>query len=143
MAGGAVSVVADALMNPDRPARGMEQIPFLSIGLVAPVGTRSKNQFYEFREDITKAVSGANLLKDDPAAFNAFYRKNKHLINAAPVINQRLRALKQLRTARKAYETDPVMTSDQKREALLEVKRMENQVLADMKRFESQVRKMK
>ena len=143
MAGGAVSVAADALMNPDRPARGMEQIPFLSIGLVAPVGTRSKNQFYEFREDITKAVSGANLLKDDPAAFNAFYRKNKHLINAAPVINQRLRALKQLRTARKAYETDPVMTSDQKREALLEVKRMENQVLADMKRFESQVRKMK
>jgi len=143
MAGGAVSVVADGLMNPSRPDRGMEQIPFLSIGLVAPVGTRAKNQFYEFREDITKAVSGANLLKDNPAAFEAFYKKNQHLINAAPIMNQRLRALKTLRAQRKAFETDPAMSGEAKREALLELQRVENEVIADMKKFEAEIRRMK
>ena len=143
MAGGAVSVVADALMNPNRPDRGMEQIPFLSIGLVAPVGTRSKNEFYEFRDDVAKAVSGANLLKDDPVAFEAFYKKYGHLVKAAPFMNQKLRALKTLRAYRKDYETDPVMSGEQKREAILELQRRENEITADVKRFESQVRRNK
>jgi hypothetical protein len=58
-------------------------------------------------------------------------------------MNQKLRALKTIRAYRKDYETDPVMSGEQKREAILELQRRENEIIADVKRFESEVRRNK
>lgn len=140
MAGGAISVVADSLLNPSRPGRGPEQIPFLSIGLVAPVGTRTKNEFYEFREKVTEAVSGLNTLKtDNPNAVDAFVRKNAAYLEAAPYINNYLQYLKRIRATKKAYETAPDMTSEEKRQAILELQRAEQELLKDFRQLRSTV----
>jgi len=134
MAGGAISVVADSLMNPARPDRGPEQIPFLSIGMVAPVGRRTTDEFYDFREKVTEAVSGLNFLKDkDPKDYEAFLRKNESLLSVAPYVNNYVRQLTRIRDVRKAYETDTEMTGAEKREALLELRRVEQEVLKDFR----------
>jgi hypothetical protein len=126
MAGGAVSVVADSLMNPSRPDRGPEQIPFLSIGLVAPVGTRSKNEFFDFRNKVTEAVVGARETAErEPENYDNFVRRNAHLMEAAPFINNYMKRLERIRAARKSYENDIYMSGAEKREKLLELQRLE------------------
>ena len=142
MAGGAVSVVTDALMNPNRPDRGMEQIPFLSIGLVAPVGSRTKNEFYEFREKVTEAVSGMNFLAtNNPEAVDAFIRKNEAYLEAAPYVNNYLQYLKRVREMRKMYESDPYMTGAEKHEALLDLQKQEQELLSGFRGLRSAVMK--
>jgi hypothetical protein len=121
-------------MNPARPDRGPEQIPFLSIGMVAPVGRRTTDEFYEFREKVTEAVSGLNFLKDkDPKDYETFLRKNESLLSVAPYVNNYVRQLTRIRDVRKAYETDTEMTGAEKREALLELRRVEQELLKDFR----------
>jgi hypothetical protein len=134
MAGGAISVVADSLMNPSRPDRGPEQVPFLSIGLVAPVGTRSKNEFYDFRQQVTEAVTGARLTAErEPQNYAAFERKNAHLLEAAPFVNNYVKRLDRIRDARKSYENDIYMSGAEKREKLIELQQLENEAIKDFR----------
>jgi len=142
MVGGAVSIVADSLLNPSRPDRGPEQIPFLSIGLVAPVGSRTKNEFYEFREKVTEAVSGMNFLAtNNPEALDAFIRKNEAYLEAAPYVNNYLQYIKRVREMRKMYESDPYMTGAEKREAILDLQKQEQELLSGFRELRSAVMK--
>jgi len=128
------SVMIDAMMNPTRPDRNMNQLPFLSIGLMAPVGTRTKDEFYEFREKVTAAVNGRNRLATDPERQQEFIIENQGLLAAAPYVNQKLKQLRTLRSMKKLYES-PVanMTGEQRREMLNEASRIENDILSDIR----------
>ena len=135
----------DPLMNPNKPDRALNQLPFLSIALLPPVGSRTKNEFYDFREKVVQAVRGANSLKNDPQAYEAFVAKNGYLMSAAPYVNNKLRILSQLRAQRKlieSYQGDD-MTSDQKREMIDELSGLEVEALEDIREVRSAVMKEK
>jgi len=138
MAGGAVSTVADILMNPNRPSVALEKIPFLSIGLLAPVGTRTKDEFYDFREKVAQAVNGASFLKDKPQERAAFIEKNGYLLSAAPYVNNKLKALAHFREVRMFYENDPRFSPQQKREEITKIKKQEQEILVDLRKFRAQ-----
>ena len=142
--GASVLMATDPLINPNRPARALNTLPFLSIALLPPTGTRTTDLFYDFREDVVKAVNGANSLKNDPAKYEAFVEKNQHLIAAGPYVNNKLKILSNIRAQRKLIEnyTGDDMSSDEKRTLIDELDALRTEALEDVKAIRSEVMKM-
>jgi hypothetical protein len=142
--GSSALMMADVMMNPARPDRSLAQIPFANIALVNPAGSRTKDEFYEFRQQVTEAVAGKNKLQaENPAVYGEFMRKNAHLIAAAPYINSKVQTLSQFRTMRTLYETttDPKLTSADKRAKIDEINQAEKRIIGDLRAFRSAVMK--
>jgi len=142
--GSSALMMADVMMNPARPDRSLAQIPFANIALVNPAGSRTKDEFYEFRQQVTEAVAGKNKLqKEDPAAYGEFMRKNAHLIAAAPYINSKVETLSQFRTMRTLYETttDKTLSSADRRTKIDEINQAEKKIIGDLRAFRSAVMK--
>jgi hypothetical protein len=142
--GASVLMATDPLINPNRPARALNTLPFLSIALLPPTGTRTTDLFYDFREDVVKAVNGANSLKNDPAKYEAFVEKNQHLIAAGPYVNNKLKILSNIRAQRKLIEnyTGDDMSRDEKRTLIDELDALRTEALEDVKAIRSEVMKM-
>ena len=138
-------MMLDSMMNPARPDRGLEQLPFLSIGIMAPVGSRTKDDFYEFREKVAAAVAGKNSLKDDPEKQAKFIEKNYHLLAAAPYVNAKLKMLRTIREQKKIYESgaDIGMSGAERRDAINELKRIETEILSDIGRVRTDYMRLK
>jgi hypothetical protein len=137
-------LVTDAMMNPARPDRSLAQIPFMSIALVNPAGSRVKDEFYEFRQQITEAVAAKNMLeKENPVKYSEFVQKNYHLLAAAPYVNQKLKVLSELRAAKEMFTHMPAssMTSAEKRKNLDEINKIEKVMLGDMRTMRSAIQK--
>jgi len=133
------SMMLDGMMNPGRPARNLNQLPFLSIGLMAPVGSRTKDDFFEFREKVAAAVAGKNMLVNDPERMTEFMKDNQKLLDAAPYVNQKLRVLRRLRAEKQFLESSASdMTGEERRKRLLDISKLENDVLSDIGKVRNQ-----
>ena len=140
--GASALMVADAMMNPARPDRSLAQLPFLSIALVNPAGSRVKDEFYEFRQQVTEAVAAKNMLeKENPVKFAEFVEKNYHLLAAAPYVNQKLKLLSELRATREMFTHLQGMESSEKRQQIDEINKIEKIVLSDMRTMRSAILK--
>ena len=136
-------LMTDAMMNPARPDRSLAQIPFMSIALVNPAGSRVKDEFYDFRQKITEAVAAKNMLeKENPVKYAEFVQKNYHLLAAAPYVNQKLKMLSELRAAKEMFTHMPAsaMTSAEKRKNIDEINKIEKVMLSDMRTMRSAIR---
>ena len=137
-------LVTDAMMNPARPDRSLAQIPFMSIALVNPAGSRVKDEFYDFRQKITEAVAAKNMLeKENPVKYSEFVQKNYHLLAAAPYVNQKLKVLSELRAAKEMFTHMPAssMSSAEKRKNIDEINKIEKVMLSDMRTMRSAIQK--
>ena len=136
-------LVTDAMMNPARPDRSLAQIPFMSIALVNPAGSRVKDEFYDFRQKITEAVAAKNMLeKENPVKYAEFVQKNYHLLAAAPYVNQKLKVLSELRATKEMFTHMPAssMSSAEKRKNIDEINKIEKVMLSDMRTMRSAIR---
>jgi hypothetical protein len=136
-------LMTDAMMNPARPDRSLAQIPFMSIALVNPAGSRVKDEFYDFRQKITEAVAAKNMLeKENPVKYAEFVQKNYHLLAAAPYVNQKLKVLSELRATKEMFTHMPAsaMTSAEKRKNIDEINKIEKIMLSDMRTMRSAIR---
>ena len=145
MAGSTTLLMTDALLNPSRPDRPLYQMPFTSIFLYDTVGGRSKVEFYELREKVGQADSTfKDLLKTDPAKAEKFLEANEALISAAPIINNTLRDLSQMRALRTMVEqgTDEMlgMTSKERRELIDEIRGSENELVSYTRELDKMLR---
>jgi len=133
------SMMLDGMINPGRPSRNLNQLPFLSIGLMAPVGSRTKDDFFEFREKVAAAVAGKNMLVNDPERMTEFMKDNQKLLDAAPYVNQKLRVLRRLRAEKQFLESSASdMTGEERRKRLLDISKLENDVLSDIGKVRNQ-----
>jgi len=127
--------VANAVINPDRPALELSRIPLINIGLLAPVGNRTKDEFYEFRNKVSQAIADRNtLLKTDPEAAVQFMEENGALLGAAPYVNLRVRQLRQFRGIRQGIQSNDALTPEEKTEQLISLDKLINEVLGDIRR---------
>ena len=145
MAGSTTLLMTDALLNPSRPDRPLYQMPFTSIFLYDTVGGRSKVEFYELREKVGQADSTfKDLLKTDPAKAEKFLEANEALISAAPIINNTLRDLSQMRALRTMVEqgTDEMlgMSSKERRELIDEIRGSENELVSYARELDKMLR---
>lgn len=146
MAGSTTLLMTDALLNPSRPDRPLYQMPFGSIFLYDTVGGRDKVEFYQLREKVGQADSTfKDLLKTDPAKAEKYLEANEALISAAPIINDTLRDLSQLRALRTMVEQGAEdmlgMTSKERRELIDEIRGSENELVSYTREFEAALQK--
>jgi hypothetical protein len=142
MAGGTISMFGDAVMNPARTDRTMEKLPFLSIGLLAPVGMRSADEFYDFRERVVQAVNGkSEAAKQGSEFYRRYLQENRGLLHAAPYINNYMRRIQQFRATRMAYENHPTMSASEKRDRIVQLRKQEEQVLSRFRTLRAEAQK--
>ena len=145
MAGSTTLLMTDALLNPTRPDRPLYQMPFTSIFLYDTIGGRNKVEFYQLREKVGQADSTfKDLLKTDPVKAEKFLEANEALISAAPLINDTLRDLSQLRALRTMVEqgTEEMlgMNSKERRELIDEIRGSENELVSYTRELEKMLR---
>jgi hypothetical protein len=138
-------MATDALLNPARADRPIHQLPFASIFLYDPVGGRDKAEFYKLREKVGQAdATFKSLLKTDPAKAEKFLESNEALISAAPLINDTLRDLSQMRALRTMIEqgTEDMlgMSSKERRELIDEIRGSENELVSYTRELEKALR---
>ena len=90
-----------------------------------------KNDFYELRGDVSKAVNGLNSLKDNPEEAMKFFEANKDLIKLKTQVNAINNQLTKLRAYEKYIRDLPEskMTGAEKKEKLDAMKKNENAML--------------
>jgi len=135
MAGSTTLLMTDAVLNPTRPDRPAYQLPFASLFLYDTIGGRAKNEFYDLQERVGQAdATYKALIERDPTKAQDYLEKNAKLISIAPVINNSLEQLSIMRRYRTLYEqgTEEMlgMTGAERREAIDEMRKMENETLS-------------
>jgi len=135
MAGSTTLLMTDAVLNPTRPDRPAYQLPFASLFLYDTIGGRAKNEFYDLQERVGQAdATYKALIERDPTKAQNYLEKNAKLISIAPVINSSLEQLSIMRRYRTLYEqgTEEMlgMTGAERREAIDEMRKMENETLS-------------
>jgi len=145
MAGSTTLLMTDAMLNPTRPDRPLYQMPFTSIFLYDTIGGRKKAEFYDLRERVGQAdATFKDLLKTDPAKAEKYLEKNQALIAAAPLINDTLRDLSQMRALRTMVEQGSEemlgMDGKERRELIDEIRESENEMLSYTRELEKMLR---
>ena len=134
MAGSTTLLATDAVLNPTRPDRPLYQLPFFNLFLYDTIGGRAKNEFYQLQEKVSQAHDTyKHLEQNDPEKAGEYLEKNAALISAAPMINNSLKTLSDLRRMRAMYEqgTEEMlgMTGTERRESIDELRTAENESL--------------
>jgi hypothetical protein len=148
MAGSTTLLATDAILNPTRPDRPLYQMPFGSIFLYDTVGSRNKAEFYDLRERVSQAdATYKEMMKRDPEKAMDFFEKNSELISAAPIINNSLKELTNLRRMRTLLEQGNEemlgVDSKERRQMIDEIREYENESVAYVRQLEKQLRDMK
>jgi len=144
MAGSTTLLITDAVLNPTRPDRPLYQMPFASLFLYDTIGGRAKNEFYDLQEKVSQVdATYKALLGRDPEKAQTYLEKNEALISIAPIISNSLEQLSATRKYRTMYEqgTEEMlgMTGAERREAIDEMRKLENEMLSYIRELRKSV----
>jgi hypothetical protein len=144
MAGSTTLLITDAVLNPTRPDRPLYQMPFTSLFLYDTIGGRAKNEFYDLQEKVSQVdATYKALLGRDPEKAQTYLEKNEALISIAPIISNSLEQLSATRKYRTMYEqgTEEMlgMTGAERREAIDEMRKLENEMLSYIRELRKSV----
>jgi uncharacterized protein YbcI len=144
MAGSTTLLITDAALNPTRPDRPLYQMPFASLFLYDTIGGRAKNEFYDLQEKVSQVdATYKALLGRDPEKAQTYLEKNEALISIAPIISNSLEQLSATRKYRTMYEqgTEEMlgMTGAERREAIDEMRKLENEMLSYIRELRKSV----
>jgi len=144
MAGSTTLLMTDAMLNPTRPDRPAYQLPFGSLFLYDTIGGRAKNEFYDLQEKVGQVDATYKALLDrDPEKAQTYLEENEALISIAPAINASLEQLSVTRKYRTMYEqgTEEMlgMTGAERREAIDETRKLENEMLSYIRELRKSV----
>jgi len=144
MAGSTTLLMTDAVLNPTRPDRPLYQMPFASLFLYDTIGGRAKNEFYDLQEKVSQVdATYKALLGRDPEKAQTYLEKNEALISIAPIISNSLEQLSATRKYRTMYEqgTEEMlgMTGAERREAIDEMRKLENEMLSYIRELRKSV----
>ena len=148
IAGSSTLLVTDALINPSRPDRPLYQMPFASLFIYNTQGGRSKNEFYDLQEKVGQADATFKSLREtSPEKALDYMEKNEALLAVAPILNSSLKQLSTTRKLRLQLETmsneQLGMTGAERREAITDIIKQENESLDYIRALDKQVRDLK
>jgi hypothetical protein len=148
IAGSSTLLVTDALINPSRPDRPLYQMPFASLFIYNTAGGRAKNEFYDLQEKVGQADATFKSLREtSPEKALDYMEKNEALLAVAPILNSSLKQLSTTRKLRLQLETmsneQLGMTGKERREAITDIIKQENESLDYIRALDKQVRDLK
>ena len=117
----------------DRDA--LRQIPGLGTFFASEYGNGMKNDFYELRADVSKAVDSLNFLKkESPERAREYMQENKPLIQLSSQMNAINNQLTKIRDYEKQIRSLPEtrMNAEQKKEQIDRLKAAEERMLSNV-----------
>jgi hypothetical protein len=108
-------------------------------------GGRAKNEFYDLQEKVGQADATFKMLEEtNPEKAEAYLEKNAALLQAAPIVNDTLRELSEIRQMRNTYSNASNemlgMTGKERRDAIDELESYERQAVAQVRQIEKMIR---
>jgi len=116
----------------ERPAKRFEQLPLIKRFAIDPEARGSVTAFFELKDKVDAAVKTINVLeRGDPDVYDKYIEANQDLLASKDYINALASEMKDLAKAKVMIRASDD-SAEEKRDALLEIQQIENDMTANM-----------
>jgi len=129
-----LDAVYDINSTTPRPSKQFEQLPLIKRFAVDPNARGSVTTFYKLKDEVDSAVKTLNLMErtGNYEEYEKYMDENINLLASKEYISQLANTMKELAEA-KVMIRSSTDSAEEKRQALLEIQQMENELTADIK----------
>ena len=136
-----IDAIADANSDSPKPSRRLEQVPVLRRFLVDPEARGSITGYYDLKHSVDEAVRTVNYLErsQDFEGYRDYMRDNMKMLATRDYISDLEKNMKQFREMKNMIRISG-MGADDKRNALTNIGRMEQQLTANIQTLKKYVK---
>lgn len=134
----AIDAMYDANGTVERPSKRFEQLPLIKRFALDPQARGTVTQFYQLKDQVDAAVKTANTL-ERTADFSSYQNDNIKLLASKEYINTLAAQMKNIAGMKKVIMSSTNQDADQKREALLELQKLENKLTHNIQEFKRRI----
>jgi len=128
----ALDAIYEANSTIERPAKRFEQLPLIKRFAVDPEARGSVTSFFELKDKVDAVVKTINVLeRGDPDVYDKYIEANQDLLASKDYINALASEMKDLAKAKVMIRASDD-SAEEKRDALLEIQQIENDMTANM-----------
>ncbi len=125
-------------LNNDSPkvSKRLEQMPFIKRFALDPEARGTVTAFYEMKDSVDEVTRTINLLErtGNYEAWGEYYQDNMNMLATKDYIQDLEKQMKELRDMKNMIRNSS-LSGDQKRDAILDITKMENQLTANMQQL--------
>jgi hypothetical protein len=138
-----IDIVLDQFGDSPKPTKRFEQLPVIKRFALDPEARGNVTQYYELKDAVDTTVRTMNLLEKtaQPEEFVEYLTKNRGTLAFRDHVLDTEKIMKDLRDMRTAVRSS-TMTGDEKRDALLEISRMESAITANIQEIKKAIAKV-
>jgi hypothetical protein len=128
-----IDSVLDQFSNSPKPTKRFEQLPVIKRFALDPEARGNVTQYYQLKDAVDTTVRTMNLLEKtaQPEEFVDYLVKNQGTLAFKDYVSDTEKTMKDLREMRTAIRSS-TMTGDEKRDALVEISRVESAITSNM-----------
>jgi hypothetical protein len=128
-----IDSVLDQFGNSPKPTKRFEQLPVIKRFALDPEARGNVTQYYQLKDAVDTTVRTMNLLEKtaQPEEFVDYLVKNQGTLAFKDYVSDTEKTMKDLREMRTAIRSS-TMTGDEKRDALVEISRVESAITSNM-----------
>jgi hypothetical protein len=128
-----IDMVLDQFGNSPKPTKRFEQLPVIKRFALDPEARGNVTQYYQLKDSVDTTVRTMNLLEKtaQPEEFVDYMVKNQGTLAFKDYVSDTEKTMKDLREMRTAIRSS-TMTGDEKRDALVEISRVESAITSNM-----------
>jgi len=129
----ALDAIYEANSTIERPAKRFEQLPLIKRFAIDPEARGSVTAFFELKDKVDAAVKTINVLeRGDPEIYDKYIETNENLLASKEYINVLASDLKDLAKMKVMIRASDD-SAEVKKDALLEIQQLENELTANIK----------
>jgi hypothetical protein len=132
----ALDMVMDFNNDSPKVSKRLEQMPFIKRFALDPEARGTVTAFYEMKDSVDEVTRTINLLErtGDYEAWGEYYQDNMNMLATKDYIQDLEKQMKELREMKNLIRNSQ-MSGDQKRDAILDITKMENQLTSNMQQL--------
>lgn len=138
-----IDIMLDQFGDSPKPTKRFEQLPVIKRFASDPEARGYVTQYYELKDAVDTTVRTMNLLEktNQPEEYTEYLIKNQGTLAFRDYVNDTERTMKDLREMKIAIRSS-TMTGDEKRDALLEISRMESAITSNIQEIKKAIAKV-
>jgi hypothetical protein len=135
-----IDIVLDQFGDSPKPSKRFEQLPVIKRFASDPEARGFVTQYYELKDAVDTTVRTMNLLEKtaQPEEYTEYLIKNQGTLAFKDYVRDTERTMTYLREMRVAIRSS-TMTGDEKRDALLEISRMESAITSNIQEIKKAI----
>jgi hypothetical protein len=132
-----IDMVLDLNSNSPKVSKRIEQMPFIKRFMLDPEARGTVTAFYDLKNEVDKVTRTINLLERTTKLedMGEYLTENINVLAVKDHIQDLEKDMKELREFKIVIRNSTSMTGDEKRDALLEITKLENNLTSNMQRL--------